>query len=102
VGANGAGNVGHVPPSTTTSSVGNGNPRAPAPPSKPANQSDGSAQTTDASANSNHGAAEKAAKKADGAGADDTLLLAVLVLGFTVAVSGVVIAAGRRGGRRVH
>jgi hypothetical protein len=37
-----------------------------------------------------------------GSGANDTLLLAVLVLGFAVAVSGVVIAAGRRGGRRVH
>jgi hypothetical protein len=35
-------------------------------------------------------------------GARDSLLLAVLVLGFTLAVSGVVIAAGRRGGRRVH
>jgi hypothetical protein len=29
------------------------------------------------------------------------VLLAVLILGFAVAVSGVVIVAGRRGGRRV-
>jgi hypothetical protein len=35
-------------------------------------------------------------------GADDSLLLAALVLGFTLAVSGVVVAAGLRGGRRVR
>jgi hypothetical protein len=50
----------------------------------------------------NHQNAEQAAKNADGSGANDTLLLTVLVLGFTAAVGGVVIAAGRRGGRRVH
>jgi len=33
-------------------------------------------------------------------GADDSLLLAALVLGFTFAVSGVVVAAGLRGGGR--
>jgi len=35
-------------------------------------------------------------------GADDSLLLVALVLGFTFAVSGVVVAAGLRGGRRVR
>jgi hypothetical protein len=47
------------------------------------------------------GNAEQAAKNAAKSGADDSVLLAVLVLGFAVAVSGVVIVAGRRGGRRV-
>jgi hypothetical protein len=57
----------------------------------------------DASTNSkNEAQAEQAARNAVGSRANDTLLLAVLVLGFAVAVSGVVIAAGRRGGRRVH
>jgi hypothetical protein len=46
------------------------------------------------------GNAEQAAKNAAKSGADDSVLLAVLVLGFAVAVSGVVIVAGRRGGRR--
>ncbi|HKF32514.1 MAG TPA: hypothetical protein VKB37_09090 [Jatrophihabitantaceae bacterium] len=48
-----------------------------------------------------HGNAEQAAKNAAKSGADDSVLLAVLILGFAVAVSGVVIVAGRRGGRRV-
>lgn len=72
--------------------------------SKPTGQQNDSPPAPNSSANagSNQASGEQAAKKAVGAGADDTLLLAVLVLGFTVAVSGVVIVAGRRGGRRVH
>jgi hypothetical protein len=50
----------------------------------------------------NHSSAEQAAKNAAKSGADDSVLLAVLVLGFAVAVSGVVIVAGRRGGHRVR
>jgi len=51
---------------------------------------------------SQHSDAEQAAKNAVGSGADDSLLLAVLLLGFTLAVGGMVLIAGRRGGRRVH
>jgi len=36
------------------------------------------------------------------AGANDSVLLAVLVLCFTIAVSGVVLVAGRRSGRRAR
>jgi hypothetical protein len=98
--ANGAGNVGHVA-STTPQTTHTGTASSPG--SNPTStRPDGSPQPTGppASADSRREHAEQGAKNA--AGANDTLLLAALVLVFTVAVSGVVVAAGRRGGRRVH
>jgi hypothetical protein len=46
--------------------------------------------------------AEQYRSTAKSIGQDDSLVLVALVLGFTFAVSGVVVAAGLRGGRRVR
>jgi hypothetical protein len=89
------------------SSLGNATPTGPAESPGPSStstgrQGDGSQPPgTAGNPGSNHSTAEQAAKNAAKSGADDSVLLAVLVLGFAVAVSGVVIVAGRRGGRRV-
>jgi hypothetical protein len=108
IGANGRGNdVTHTAgpePSSTDTSAGNGTAN---PPSKSGSHPQGPSQQIPparpgTNTEGNHQGAEQAAQKADGSGANDTLLLTVLVLGFTAAVGGVVIAAGRRGGGRVH
>jgi hypothetical protein len=103
MGPNGAGNVVVRPDGTTRANGGNpgatGQPRT-NPNSRRQPRDPGQTAGPPANTNNSREHAEQGAKNA--AGANDTLLLAALVLGFTVAVSGVVVAAGRRGGRRVH
>jgi hypothetical protein len=82
-----------VPASQTTLTLGAVNTSTPSvPPSR--------TTTTTQTSGQSSSPFEVAAKSS--VGANDSALLAVLVLGFTIAVSGVVLVAGRRGGRRTR
>jgi hypothetical protein len=103
MGAAAPGNLpGHSAVTTTPQTTHTGTPGSPGSNPTSTSEQDGSSQPggPPASPNSRREHAEQGAKNASGA--DDTLLLTALVLVFTVAVSGVVVAAGRRGGHRVH
>src|SRR5882757_7246440 len=104
LGANGPGNsVSHapgptastlppgVPPSTTASNS------AGAPTTSNQTGGDGGTRTTSSKDKSDKQLRSNLAAKS-AVGSDDSLLLVALVLGFTFAVSGVVVAAGLRGG----
>ncbi|HEY2984167.1 MAG TPA: hypothetical protein VGJ38_08455, partial [Jatrophihabitantaceae bacterium] len=83
--------IASVPASDTTLTLGAENSTStPAPPS----------QSHSTAASGSGRRVEVAARST--AGANDSVLLAVLVLCFTIAVSGVVLVAGRRSGRRAR
>jgi len=105
VGPTGGNDVSHSAQSTTTGATNPGPAGSPptsgspgAPNGNGSPHSGDSRQSPPATAGGSQ--VEVAAKSAEGA--DDSLLLAALVLGFTFAVSGVVVAAGMRGGRRAR
>jgi hypothetical protein len=105
VGPTGGNDVSHSAQSATTGATSTGTAGSPpASGNQGAAGGNGSAHTGDSQPSSPTTAGgsqvEVAAKSAEGA--DDSLLLAALVLGFTFAVSGVVVAAGMRGGRRAR
>jgi hypothetical protein len=106
VGPTGGNDISHSAPSTTSdSTTGSSSHPSTTTGSSSSTAGGDSPHTGDAQQSSSANGQDKsqvevAAKSAEGA--DDSLLLAALVLGFTFAVSGVVVAAGMRGGRRAR